>query len=180
MQGDILVALGGNMQTLEGGPAETLKAALAAMPGFGIKVVRVAPFYRTVALSSYIQPDYVNSVAVIEAALPPRDLLEMLHRIEAMFGRVRRERWAPRTLDLDLLDYRGMVVPPKGNRGADAGAGPLPLVLPHPGIAARAFVLWPLRDVAPGWRHPVTGLSVEGLIGALGAEAVQKIERISD
>jgi len=97
-----------------------------------------------------------------------------------MFGRVRGERWAPRTLDLDLLDYRGVVVPPRGNRGGDSGAGPLPLALPHPGIAARAFVLWPLRDVAPHWRHPVTGLSVDRLIGALGAEAAQGIERISD
>ena len=166
------------MPTVHGGPARTLVAALALMPAFGIKVTQSAPFYRTPALSSYIQSDYVNSVAAIEAAVPPEALLEILHRIEAIFGRVRRERWAPRPLDLDLLDYRGMTIPAQGKRGSDAGTGKLPIALPHPGIAARGFVLLPLRDVAPRWRHPVTGESVERLIASLGPGALAGIERL--
>ena len=175
MSDRILVALGGNQPSVEGPPAATLRAALAMMPGFGVKVVSVAPFYRTPALAGYIQPDYVNSVSLIEAADPPQVLLDKLHRIEALFGRVRRERWAPRPLDLDLLDFRGEVVPAEGPRGADAEAGPLPLALPLPGIAARAFVLLPLRDVAPDWRHPVTGKSVGELIDALPEAEVRAI-----
>jgi 2-amino-4-hydroxy-6-hydroxymethyldihydropteridine diphosphokinase len=171
----ILIALGGNMPTIQGPPAGTLRAALAMMPAFGIKVVAVAPFYRTPALASYIQPDYVNSVAIVEAADPPGALLEKLHRLEALFGRVRRDRWAPRPLDLDLLDFRGEVIAGTSPAGLAAGAGPLPLALPHPGISGRAFVLLPLQDVAPDWRHPVTGRSVGDLIAALAQREVRAI-----
>lgn len=173
----ILIALGGNLPTVHGSPAATLRAALAMMPAFGIKVMASAPFHRTPALASYIQPDYVNSVAVIEAADPPEALLDKLHRLEALFGRVRRERWAPRPLDLDLLDFRGETIAPARPAGRDAAAGPLPLALPHPGISGRAFVLLPLRDVAPDWRHPVTGRSVGDLIAALPEGEVRAIRR---
>lgn len=156
---------------------KTLKSALALMPAFGLRVVRCAPFYKTPALSSYVQPDYVNSVAVIETASPPPALLDILHRIEALFGRVRRERWAPRPLDLDLLDYRGVAIQAEGGRATEAGIGKLPIALPHPGIAGRGFVLLPLRDVAPEWRHPLTGASVHELIAALGSEGIRDIER---
>lgn len=177
MTSQILIALGGNLPTVQEAPADTIRAALAMMPAFGIKVVASAPFYRTPALASYIQPDYVNSVAVVEAADPPQALLDKLHRLEAHFGRVRRERWGPRTLDLDLLDFRGEVIVPTGPTGREAGAGTLPLALPHPGISKRAFVLLPLRDVAPDWCHPVTGRSVGDLIAGLPREEVQAVRR---
>lgn len=173
----VLVALGGNLASAEGGPRRTIEAALTMMPAFGLRIRKVAPFYRTPSLSTYIQNYYVNSVAEIETALPPGALLAALHRIEALFGRVRRDRWGPRVLDLDLLDYRGLIVPAVGRRGPEAGAGPLPLALPHPAIAERAFVLLPLRDVAPCWRHPVTGASVDALIRGLPADALRGIER---
>lgn len=168
----ILIALGANLPGACGRPDETLSAALKAMPGFGIRVVRVARFYRTPALADYVQPDYVNSVAEIEAAEPPEALLRMLHRIEAIFGRVRRDRWAPRAIDLDLLDYRGMVIP--GGSGQSGVAG-MPIALPHPGISGRGFVLVPLREVAPGWRHPVSGESVERMLAALAPRELARI-----
>lgn len=174
----VLVALGGNLASAEGGPRRTIEAALAMMPAFGLRVRKVAPFYRTPSLSNYIQDDYVNSVTKLETALPPVALLAVLHRIEALFGRVRRDRWGPRVLDLDLLDYRGLIVPAMGRRGPEAGTGPLPLALPHPALAERAFVLLPLRDIAPGWRHPVTGASVDALIRSLPADALRGIERL--
>ncbi|MBX3447361.1 MAG: 2-amino-4-hydroxy-6-hydroxymethyldihydropteridine diphosphokinase [Parvibaculaceae bacterium] len=172
----ILIALGANLPGAAGGPEATLRAALAAMPAFGLQVVRMAPFYRTPALADYAQPDYVNSVASVEAAAPPEGVLATLHRFEALFGRVRRDRWAPRVIDLDLLDCRGTVLP--GSGGGRSGVAGAPLALPHPGIAARGFVLVPLRDVAPGWRHPVTGESVERLIAALPPAELAQIRRI--
>lgn len=180
MASQILIALGGNLPSVNGSPTATIRAALTMMPAFGIKVAACAPFYRTPALASYIQPDYVNSVAVVEATDPPGALLGKLHRLEALFGRVRRERWAPRPLDLDLLDFCGEIIAPAGPAGCEAGMGSLPLALPHPGISSRAFVLLPLRDVAPDWRHPVTGLGVEDLIAALPDGEVRAIRRAED
>ncbi|MEX0839371.1 MAG: 2-amino-4-hydroxy-6-hydroxymethyldihydropteridine diphosphokinase [Parvibaculum sp.] len=174
----VLVGLGGNLATAAGGPRQTIEAALQMMPAFGIRVCERAPLYRTPALSTYVQQKYVNTVVEIESALPPATLLGLLHRIEVLFERVRRDRWGPRTLDLDLLDYRGMVIPAVGPRGPEAGVGPLPLALPHPGLAERAFALLPLRDIVPGWRHPMTGESVETLIGRLPAGALREVERL--
>ena len=172
----ILVALGSNLPTEHGAPRATLEAALREMETRGIRVVAVSRFYRTPPISPHEQPDFVNAVAQVETDLGAADLLAELHEIERHFGRERRLRWFERTLDLDLLDCRGDVVEAEGERGADAGTGPLPLALPHPGIAERGFVLVPLRDVAPDWRHPVTGKNADELIAALPADSLQGIE----
>lgn len=178
----ILIGLGANLPTAEGSPRQTLDTALALMPAFGILVIRCSSFFSTPAMAHTVQPDYVNAVAVVASALPASELLAALHRIEAQFGRVRHTRWAARTLDLDLLDYEGQIVTASGPRGADAGAGPLPLALPHPGIEARGFVLVPLVDVAPDWVHPREGVSAKTLLARLiaseGLAATAEIRRI--
>lgn len=178
----ILIGLGANLPTVEGGPRQTLEAALRLMPVFGISPIRCSPFFSTPALAHTVQPPYVNAVAVVASAMPARDLLAALHRIETQFGRVRRTRWAARTLDLDLLDYQGQIVTAQGPRGADAGIGPLPLALPHPGIEARGFVLVPLTEVAPNWVHPRSGVTASALLERLkaveGPAAVAGIRRI--
>jgi 2-amino-4-hydroxy-6-hydroxymethyldihydropteridine diphosphokinase len=94
-------------------------------------------------------------VVRVETTLAPDALLDRMQRIERDFGRERGARNAARVLDLDIIDHDGRIVDAPG------------LTLPHPRLAARAFVLVPLRDVAPGWRHPVSGLSVDALIGRL-------------
>ena len=95
------------------------------------------------------QPNFVNAVAAIETHLPPQALLARLHAIERAAGRRRTIRWGPRTLDLDLLDYHGLIL-----RGAPRQPRVDRLILPHPGIAERIFVLAPLAEIAPTWRHP--------------------------
>jgi 2-amino-4-hydroxy-6-hydroxymethyldihydropteridine diphosphokinase len=105
------------------------------------------------------QPWYVNAVARIETALDPEALLAHLHAIEREFGRVRGNRNEARTLDLDLLDYDGR------RRARDPA-------LPHPRLADRAFVLFPLRDVAPDWRHPADGRTLADLANALPADTI--------
>ena len=104
----------------------------------------------------------MNGVVAVETALEPAALLAELHGIEAAFGRERREKDAARTLDLDLIAYHEQVS--DGGRG-----GP---ILPHPRMAGRAFVLAPLREVAPGWRHPASGRTLDELIAALAPDAV--------
>lgn len=150
----ILIALGSNLPSRAGSPAETLHAALAELARADVRVVAVSSFYETPAWPDPADPAFVNAVARVETSLSPAALIARLHAVEQAFGRARGEKNAPRTLDLDLLDYDGRV---------DAG----PPVLPHPRIASRGFVLVPLRDVAPRWRHPASGQSVDALIAAL-------------
>lgn len=150
----ILVALGGNLPSAYGNPRQTLEAALSHFAARGILPRACSFWYRTAPVPVSDQPDYVNGAVEVETALDAPSLLAALHVIEADFGRRRGAINAARVLDLDLLDFHGIV------RDADP-------VLPHPRLAERAFVLLPMRDVAPGWIHPVSGLGIDALIDAL-------------
>lgn len=146
-----LIALGANIPSKAGAPARTLKAALAALARANVKITAVSPFYESQAWPDGAAPSFINAVAAIQTHLQPIALMALLHQVETDFGRTRSVPNAPRTLDLDLLDYAGRIL--EG-----------PLTLPHPRLAERLFVLEPLRDVAPQWRHPVTDKDVESLL----------------
>jgi len=118
----------------------------------------LSPLYETQAWPDPADPSFVNAVARVETKLAPAALLEALQNVETLFGRTRGVRNAPRSLDLDIIDLDGRV---------ESG----PPQLPHPRLASRGFVLIPLRDVAPHWRHPVSGLTIDALIAALPDEA---------
>jgi 2-amino-4-hydroxy-6-hydroxymethyldihydropteridine diphosphokinase len=160
----ILIALGSNLPSHAGGPRETLHAALDALPQNGIVPIKVSAFYATPAWPDPNDPTYVNAVAQVESVLAPDALMARLHAVERKFGRERGARNAPRTLDLDLIDYDGRI---------EGG----PPVLPHPRIESRAFVLVPLADIAPLWKHPVSGRNVRALIDALPVQE-RRIDRV--
>lgn len=107
------------------------------------------------------QPWFVNGVAVVETELSPAALLEVLQGIERDFGRAHRTRNEARVIDLDILAYDDRV----------SALGETP-VLPHPRLAERAFVVLPLAEVAPQWRHPVTGLSAADLARRLPPDQI--------
>ena len=151
----IFIALGANIPSAAGLPEATLRAALAALEECGVRVLRLSAFRQTPAWPDPADPPFINAVAGIETDLQPFALLGLLHEVETAHGRKRSAANAPRPLDLDLIDYGGRV-----ERGA--------VELPHPRMADRRFVLEPLAEVAPGWRHPVTGQTVEALLAALG------------
>jgi 2-amino-4-hydroxy-6-hydroxymethyldihydropteridine diphosphokinase len=161
----ILIGLGANLPSAAGAPPATLAAALTALAEAGVGLVRRSPWYRSAPLPAGDQPWYVNGVASVATSLGPSELLAVLHRVEARFGRIRRTRNEPRPLDLDPLDYDGRLRQE-------------PPVLPHPRLQERAFVLLPLRDVAPDWRHPASGAGLAQLIAALPPG--QEIERMVD
>jgi 2-amino-4-hydroxy-6-hydroxymethyldihydropteridine diphosphokinase len=161
----ILVALGANLTSpLHGGPVETLAAALAEMAVQGIEVDAMSRWYETAPVPISDQPWYVNGVARIRTMLEPSPLLTRLHEIEAAFGRVRTKVNAARAIDLDLLAY------------GDRIEADWP-VLPHPRLQERAFVLLPLRDVAPNWRHPVTGEDIGTMLARIGLEQPTRLLR---
>ncbi len=126
---------------------------------------KISALYETPAWPDPNDPPFINAVAEIDTGLSPEALLETLHGIEAGFGRRRRQMNAPRTLDLDLLAYHG-------ERRPDAVAGP---VLPHPRLAAREFVLAPLVEIAPDWRHPDTGVTAHAMLEALPTRQARRI-----
>lgn len=153
----ILVALGSNLPGPAGSPPAQVERALAALAERGIAIVARSRWWRSAAWPDPADPPFVNGVARLGTSLAPRALLGVLHDVEAALGRVRGRRNAPRPIDLDLIDHEGVVVAEDG------------LVLPHPRLTARAFVLLPLAEVAPAWRHPVTGQAVAALIERLPA-----------
>lgn len=153
----IVVALGSNLASpVIGPPLATVEWALLRLRAAGLSVEAVSPWYASAPVPPSGQPWFVNGVARLAAAPSPGRLLSLMHDIEAAAGRHRAEANAARPLDLDLIDYEGRLSLP--------GAWP---VLPHPRLAARAFVLLPLADVAPGWRHPWTGKGLAALMAAL-------------
>jgi 2-amino-4-hydroxy-6-hydroxymethyldihydropteridine diphosphokinase len=159
-----VIAIGSNVAWRETCSAhatcEAAVNAISALPGLSDPVV--STWYRTAAIPAGSGPDYVNGVLRVRAAgQEPEGLLADLLAIEERFGRVRGARNAPRTLDLDLIDFGGRV-----------RAAPDP-VLPHPRAHLRAFVLRPLADVWPGWRHPTLGLTVEALLAALPKQDIE-------
>jgi 2-amino-4-hydroxy-6-hydroxymethyldihydropteridine diphosphokinase len=139
------VALGSN---LAGGfPASEilLEAALAQFPQAGLPVLAKSRWWRSAAWPDPKGNEYRNGVAIVEANGPPQAVLEALFAIERRFGRIRGEPNAPRTLDLDLIAHGREVIDRPG------------LILPHPRAHERLFVMGPLAEIAPAWRHPVSG-----------------------
>ena len=163
----IFIALGANLEhPVYGPPRRVLEAALAELGRQGVVVRHVSPWYRTAPVPASDQPWYVNAVAEITTDLAADALLARMHEVEDAFGRVRTVPNAPRLIDLDLLDFHGEI----------AAGGPGRAVLPHPRMESRAFVLRPLADLAPDWRHPRTGVTISALLAALPADQV--IERL--
>lgn len=154
----IFIGAGANLaHPTYGSPRQTLEAAFGELARRGVQVLRVSPWYRTAPVPASDQPWYDNAVIEVGTDFGPDKLLAALHEVEQAFGRVRTVANAARMIDLDLLDFRGEIAPESPGRAT----------LPHPRLAARAFVLRPLADLAPDWRHPVTGEAIQALLAAL-------------
>ena len=154
----VLIGLGANLPGKFGSPAETIQAALAALNESGLKVLKASRLWLTAPVPISDQPWYHNAVAEIETALDAPQILYILQSIENDFGRVREIRNEPRILDLDLLACGDTIMD-----------DPL-LTVPHPRMQDRAFVLLPLQDIIPHWRHPVTNQTLPDMIAALPAD----------
>ena len=150
----ILIALGSNISGPWGTPQQSVQRALRALDSDGLKLAEASRLLLTAPFGKPNQPPFVNAVARIETHLSPMALLQKLHTIERDAGRRRTTQWGPRTLDLDIIDYHGLVRTGK-------------LVLPHPGIAERIFVLKPISELGVKWRHPTSHLSAQSMLRKL-------------
>lgn len=163
----ILVGLGSNVAGRWGTPLETVEMALGRLDVTPLRLVAASRLLVTSPMGLPDQPPFVNAVARIETTLSADDLLDLLHGLEDEAERRRLVRWGPRTLDLDLLDYNGYV-----RNGDPEGHGhDYPLILPHPGIQDRPFVLTPIAEIAPQWRHPVLDQTAAQLMARLAPDA---------
>ncbi|MFE1744318.1 2-amino-4-hydroxy-6-hydroxymethyldihydropteridine diphosphokinase [Coleofasciculus sp. H7-2] len=158
------VALGSNL----GDSRAILEAALETLNRTpGITLQAHSSWYQTKAVGPP-QPDYLNGCALLHVQMQPQQLLETLLGIEAQFGRVRQERWGPRTLDLDLLLFDDVILDTQGE-------GIPSLHLPHPRMRERAFVLVPLAEIAPDWLDPVSGCAIAQLVQAVDCSEVRRL-----
>lgn len=154
------IALGSNL----GDSLATLKSAIATLNNTQqITVKSHSSWYKTAPVGPP-QPDYINACAILEVSLEPKQLLAALLEIEIKFNRIRREKWGPRTLDLDLLLYDDLILETPT------------LTLPHPRMTERAFVLVPLAEIAPDWVHPVTKSAIAQLLQTVNCSGVEKMK----
>ncbi|MHA6324736.1 2-amino-4-hydroxy-6-hydroxymethyldihydropteridine diphosphokinase [Roseivivax sp. CAU 1753] len=174
---DALVALGANLPFEGAAPSVTLSHAIASLAAGPLELRAVSRFFLTPCFPAGAGPDYVNAAAVFRVpdTMNAAEVLGHLHRIEARFGRRRETRWGMRTLDLDLIAVGRTVAPNDVTQTAwrdlppdtQMQSAPETLVLPHPRLQDRAFVLVPLCDIAPGWVHPLLGRSLRELAADL-------------
>ena len=139
-----------------------------------VDVTSISRFYQTPAFPAGAGPDFVNAALVIRTDLPHYDLLALFHRVEHEMGRVREKRWGQRTIDIDLISYGDQVLPDVATQtrwmelplSEQMTKAPDQPIVPHPRLQDRAFVLGPLMDIAPQWRHPVLGRTIAEIYAA--------------
>lgn len=177
MEDVVLLGLGANLFSSTGSPAAALRASLRALGAQGLVLRRLSRFWRTPAFPPGSGPDYVNAAAAVHSPMGAQDTLAALHRVETAMGRVRDGgRWGARVIDIDLLAMGDLVLPDAAEQDRWRALAlpeqqqltPQRLILPHPRLQDRGFVLAPLAEIAPQWRHPRTGKTVGAMLAALG------------
>jgi 2-amino-4-hydroxy-6-hydroxymethyldihydropteridine diphosphokinase len=181
----VLIAFGSNENSVFGDPAETVQKAMKSAASISNTPPLLSGLYNTPAFPKEAGPDFVNAVMAIFTAAAPEVILTQLHAIEAMAQRTRKVRWGQRTLDLDLIAVGDAVLPDLSTHDrwrnlthAQQQANvPDQLILPHPRLQDRAFVLVPLCDVAPNWVHPVLQKTATAMCDALPASDLADVVR---
>jgi 2-amino-4-hydroxy-6-hydroxymethyldihydropteridine diphosphokinase len=185
----VLIALGGNLNNQGLLAADTLRLAIKDIITLGFAVEKQSRFFETPPYPAGSGPNYVNAAVQLKVAddLPPDVLLAQMAQIELAYGRVRTQRWGGRTLDIDLLAMGDLVLPDAAQfmhwvnlaPNLQGQIAPQQLVLPHPRLHERAFVLVPLLDIAPDWMHPVLQKTTRQMHDALPQDQIENVIAIA-
>lgn len=184
----IIVALGANLASAERGPLINLKHSINVLECDTIQITNTSRWYQSPAFPAGSGPDYVNGALIAQSTLCANDVLARLHEVEQSHGRKRSDRWGPRACDLDLIAFGDAIAPDLGtyNKWRNLPLNqqqqqtPKELILPHPRLQDRAFVLLPMRDIAPDWVHPVSKQSISAMINALPQSDIKALKPLSD
>ncbi len=178
-----IIGFGANLLSDIGNPEDTIRHSLSLLDNKNLKIQDVSRLYRTPCFPKELGPDYVNAVATLTTNLTAAALLSRLHAIEALMGRQRIMRWGQRVLDLDLLAFGDEISPDQATfqhwrklpPEQQMKIAPEQLILPHPRLQDRAFVLVPLVEIAPDWQHPVLQRSARQLLDDLDCSDIAEI-----
>ncbi len=182
----ILLAMGSNLASSFGPPEKAIRESQHDLKSAGINILAASRLFRTPAFPIGSGPDFVNAAALCNSVLSPGEILKVLLQIEEKYGRQRENRWGARTLDIDLIAVGDLVLPDNKthalwrNLPLDEQKSKTPdaLILPHPRLQERAFVLLPLADVAADWKHPILGRSVAEMLEDLPQIELEGIEPV--
>ena len=181
-----LIGLGSNLGRGSINSVDIIASSICSLNRYGACIYKISKFYRTPAVPCGSGPDFINAAVLISIAHCPENILQILHKTEQENSRERSRRWAPRTLDLDLLAVGNIVSPNHRkfehwmnlSRERQLNEVPEMLILPHPRLHERAFVLGPLLDIVPNWFHPILKKSVSEMFYELPAKAREEIRPV--
>ena len=166
----IILSLASNLTSIYGDRFETLKFAISFLESYGINIIKKSSFYETESIPDKKNPKFINMIISVKTDLPPVDLMSVLIHIEKKLGRIRNKKNDPRTCDIDIIDYKGEVL--------SFSYQDYDLTVPHKSLTSRNFVLIPLSEIEPNWRHPKTNETVSALIDKIGEENRKSILKI--
>ena len=155
----IFLGLGSNLSSKFGDRFTNINLAISFLEGYGIKVIKKSNFYETPSYPNKENPKFINAVILVETTLPPVDLMSVLLFIEEKLGRKRDKKNDPRTCDIDIIDYNSQILNLKFNNSE--------LTLPHNDLSKRNFILFPLQEISPNWKHPKTKEFISDLLQKL-------------
>ena len=155
----IFLGLGSNLPSKYGDKFANINLAISFLETYGIKVIKKSSFYKTPSYPDRKNPKFINVVILVETNLPPVDLMSVLVFIEEKLERKRFKKNDPRTCDIDIIDYNNQIFNLKFNN--------LDFTLPHKELTSRNFVLFPLQEISPMWKHPKSKETIDNLIQKL-------------
>ena len=166
----IFLGLGSNLSSKFGDRFANINLAISFLEGYGIKVIKKSNFYETPSYPNKENPKFINAVILVETTLPPVDLMSVLLFIEEKLGRKRDKKNDPRTCDIDIIDYNSQILNLKLNNSE--------LTLPHNDLTKRNFILFPLQEISPNWKHPKTKEFISDLLQKLSEDDKNSILKI--
>ena len=168
----IFLGLGSNLPSKYGDRFANINLAISSLESYGIKVIKRSSFYKSPSYPDKENPEFINVVILVETNLPPVDLMSVLTFIEEKLERKRIKKNDPRTCDIDIIDYNSQILNLKYNN--------LDFTVPHKELASRNFVLFPLSEISPMWKHPKTKETINNLIQKLDEEEKNSILKIDN